>query len=213
VSLSKQVRAYIENRISQDNLDLQICDLGALQIDSKGKPKCLYKPIQKLVDTKNWTEETCFFCKKVRLEMAQLENITGKEPKPKNHAPLVIIAKKLQTYKAKAESQERDIHFYKKELGLKGSNLSKVEELEKEVSSIIKQNEALKEEKNSQLATLEAEKKSIKEEKNSLKEQLKKMLYIDINCPIENKKVPLIKCLKTCQKWSDCPFYGSLVFS
>ena len=143
-SQSEIIKGYIENRIAQSKIDVEICDLGMLDIDSKGEPICRYASIRKLVNVTNWTTRTCQICRKAREEEAQIDAITGKKSKAREYGSLVVMAKKREVSEARISSLETDVGFYKRELGKRNNEVSHIPSLESKIQNQDQQIETLK---------------------------------------------------------------------
>lgn len=184
------------SKSSEEEIDVKICDMGLLGIDSKGNPICRMKN-NPYVKTVNWTPDTCEKCRRMREETFQIQMALGRKVTRKNISFSLAVGKKLATledenlakkesekfYKEEAESQGAEAHRLTQQIRLlsRDSNRLKVEKtkntrLTQKNEELEREIKRLKEER----PNIEAAKRNFEKEMNKQREKAIKALDEDV---------------------------------
>jgi hypothetical protein len=161
-SLPSSVAVSQETKLEEkQEIDLGICDLGMLEIDSRGQLRCRYLPIKRtLIDTTNLTLKTCETCRKAREEKAQLIAISGGN-KSKDQVLFATMQRQHERDQAIIVALESDKDFKKKELAKWESDFRQSEKTTKLMDTIARQD-----------ANIEALNKKVKDLENQNENEL-----------------------------------------
>jgi hypothetical protein len=165
---SPAVSQEAQGEEKQEVLDVSVCDLGMLEIDSKGELRCRYLAIKRtLIDTTNLTLKTCETCRKAREEKAQLITISGGS-KPKDQVLFATMQRQHEQDQATILALQSDNDFKKEELAKWENDFKRSEKTTKLMDTIARQ-EARNQTKD---ANIEALNKKVKDLENQIENEL-----------------------------------------